>query len=200
MFVDLDLVQIEVNPFAVLSDNRLVALDCKMEVDNNALSRQHDFALLHRQALSRSEQRAAELGVSFVPLEGDVGVIASGAGLGMATLDLLRRAGLRPADFLDTGGGITRELMRGAVELVMDSASLAGMLINLYGGINPMIDAAEGIAEALKNLSMRKPIVVKLLGNSQEEAWRILEDAGVTVVKVPQTEVAVEELAMMLRG
>ncbi len=200
VFVDLDLVQIELNPLALMQNGQLVALDCKMEVDDNALSRHEEFAKLHQASLSPRERRAAELGVSFVPLEGDVGVIASGAGLGMATLDLLRRAGLQPADFLDTGGGITCDLMREAVQIVMASESARGLMVNLYGGINPMIAAAEGIAQGLASLPERKPVVVKLLGNSQEEAWRILEGIGVAVVKVPQTEVAVETLAEMLRG
>ena len=200
MLLDLDLMQIEVNPLALLNDGSLLALDCKMEADDNAFGRQPEFAELHRAGLRESEVRAARLGVSFVPLEGEIGVIASGAGLGMATLDLLRRAGLRPADFLDTGGGITTDLMRGAVELVGEPATVTGLIINLYGGINPMIAAAEGIAGAVRAAAWRKPVVVKLLGNSQEEAWRILEEAGVAVVKVPQTEAAVDRLMTMLRG
>lgn len=200
MLLDLDLIQVEVNPLALLDDGRLMALDCKMEADDNAFSRQPEFAALHRTALRESEVRAARLGVSFVPLDGEIGVIASGAGLGMATLDLLRRAGLRPADFLDTGGGITTDLMRGAVELVGDPPQVTGLLINLYGGINPMIAAANGIAGAVRAAAWRKPVVVKLLGNSQEEAWRILEDAGLSVVKVPQTEAAVERLMTLMRG
>ncbi len=199
VFVDLDLIQIEINPLALLADGRLAALDCKMEVDDNALSRHPDFARLHRQSLGAREQKAAELGVSFVPLDGDVGVIASGAGLGMATLDLLRRAGLAPADFLDTGGAISVDLVRESVRLVMDTPSARGLMVNLYGGINPMIAAANGIVEGLKGLPP-KPVVVKLLGNSQEEAWKILEEAGVTVVKVPQTETAVQTLAALLNA
>jgi succinyl-CoA synthetase beta subunit len=198
--VDLDLVQLEINPLALTSDAKLLALDCKMEVDDNALARQPDFAALYRASLGERERAAADLGVSFVPLDGDVGLIASGAGLGMATLDLMRQAGLRPADFLDTGGGITRDLMRDAVRIVMGSGSARGLMVNLYGGINPMIAAAEGIVEGLAGLAARKPVVVKLLGNSQEEAWRILERTDVTVVKAAQTEIAVEALAAALGG
>jgi len=133
-----------------------------------------------------------------VELDGDVALIASGAGLGMASLDMLRAANLRPANFLDTGGGINRELMRQAVKFVLAPAGVRGALINLYGGINPMVEAAEGIVQALAGLPEKRPIVVKLAGNQQDEAWRLLKERGIPVVKAVHTEAAAELLARLL--
>jgi len=113
-------------------------------------------------------------------------------------MDLMRLVGLEPANFLDTGGGITRHLMYRAVRFVLEPAEVKAGLINLYGGINPMVEAARGIIEAVRDLKIKKPLVVKLLGNQQEEAWRLLEGAGIAVVKTVRTEEAAELLARMV--
>jgi succinyl-CoA synthetase beta subunit len=187
---------LEINPLALVDSGSMVALDCKLEVDDNGLARQPELSQLYRTGLSSRELRARELGVSFVPLDGDIGVMTSGAGLGMATLDLLKRAGLSPADFLDTGGGISEELVKGSLELIMEPAEVKGAIINLYGGINRMLEAAKGIGAALENIEGDRPIVVKILGNQQEEAWAMLEpEPNVHVIRVIQTEVAVARLA-----
>ncbi len=196
---DLDAMLLEINPLAVLPDGSIVLLDCKLEVDDNGLARQPELAELYRASLTLRELRARELGVSFVPLDGDIGVIASGAGLGMATLDLLKQKGLAPADFLDTGGGISEALLKGALELVMEPPEVRGAIINLYGGINRMLEASKGIVAALKNIKGNRPIVVKILGNQQEEAWAMLEpEPNVHVIRVVQTEAAVAKLAELV--
>jgi succinyl-CoA synthetase beta subunit len=192
---DLDAILLEVNPLAVAQAGSLIALDCKLEVDDNALVRQPELLELYRASLSEPELRARELGVSFVPLDGDIGVITSGAGLGMATLDLLKRAGLEPANFLDTGGGISEALVKGSLELIMEFPQMKGAIINLYGGINRMLEAAKGIVAALENIGSDRPIVAKIIGNQQEEAWAMLEQVPcIHVVRVVQTEAAVSKL------
>lgn len=196
---DLDAILLEINPLAVLTDNSLVILDCKLEIDDNSLSRQPVFNVAYQQSLSRRELRARELGVAYVPLEGNIGVITSGAGLGMCTLDLLKQKGLYPANFLDTGGGISKMLVQGAVELIMDPPQVRGAIINLYGGINRMVEAAQGIVAALQTMPGDRPLVVKILGNQQEEAWTILETVpNVHVIRVVQTEDAVSRLAELV--
>jgi succinyl-CoA synthetase beta subunit len=196
---DLDAMLLEINPLALVDSGSIVTLDCKLEVDDNGLARQPELSQLYLASLSPRELRARELGVSFVPLEGDIGVITSGAGLGMATLDLLKRAGLSPANFLDTGGGISEELVKGALELVMEPPEVKGAIINLYGGINRMLEAAKGIVAALHNIKGDRPIVVKILGNQQEEAWALLEpEPNVYVIDVIQTETAVAKLAALV--
>jgi succinyl-CoA synthetase alpha subunit len=121
---------------------------------------------LYLAGLSEREKQARFLGVSYVPLDGDIAVITSGAGLGMATLDMLKRRNLQPANFLDTGGGISADQVKCALELVMDQPR-AGAIINLYGGINRMLEAAKG--SWLRRIYLTRPIVVKILGNQQEE-------------------------------
>ncbi|MHB1134615.1 MAG: succinate--CoA ligase subunit beta [Chloroflexota bacterium] len=197
-FRERDALIAEINPLALLADGRLVAADCRMEVDDDALYRQRQWQDYQESLLDARERQARQIGVSYVALDGDVGLIASGAGLGMASLDMLRLAGLEPANFLDTGGGINRELMRQAVELTLGPEQVRGELINLYGGINPMVEAALGIVDALRAMPARKPLVVKLLGNRQEEAWSILEAEGVPVVKIVRTEDAARQLATLV--
>ena len=199
-FRERDALIAEINPLALLADGRLVAADCRMEVDDDSLYRQPQWQGYRQSLFDERERLAHQIGVSYVALDGDVGLIASGAGLGMASLDMLRLAGLSPANFLDTGGGITRELMRRAVELTLFPEGVRGELINLYGGINPMVEAALGITDALRAMPARKPLVVKLLGNRQEEAWAILEAEGVPVTKVVRTEDAAHRLAGLLAG
>lgn len=196
---DFDATLLEVNPLAVTDDGRLVLLDCKLEVDDNGLSRQPALNEVYLASLSERELRARQLGVSYVPLDGNIGVITSGAGLGMATLDLLQQRDLAPANFLDTGGGISEELVKGALELVMEPPQVKGAIINLYGGINRMLEAAKGILAALKTMPGDRPVVVKVLGNQQEEAWALLEaQPNVHVIRVVQTEAAVDRLVKLL--
>ena len=196
---DLDALLLEINPLALVDSGSMVALDCKLEVDDNGLARQPMLLQIYQAGLSPRELRAQELGVSFVPLDGDIGVITSGAGLGMATLDLLQRSGLSAANFLDTGGGISKELVKGALELVMEPPEVKGAIINLYGGINRMLEAAKGIMAALQNIEGDRPVVVKILGNQQEEAWAMLEpEPNVYVIDVIQTETAVAKLAALV--
>jgi succinyl-CoA synthetase beta subunit len=199
-FVERDAIIAEINPLALLADGRLVAADCRMEVDEDAPYRQPAFKSAKEAQLDERERLAQEIGVTYVAMDGDVGLIASGAGLGMASLDMLKLAGLDPANFLDTGGGINRELMRRAVHLTLGPDNVRGELINLYGGINPMVEAALGIVDALKEMPQRKPLVVKLLGNREAEAWAILEAEGVAVCKVVRTEEAAHKLAELVRA
>lgn len=197
---DLDAVLLEINPLAVLTDGTLALLDCKLEIDDNGLPRQPELAEVYRQSLSSRELRALDLGVSYVPLEGDIGVITSGAGMGMCTLDLLKQHGLAPANFLDTGGGISEALVQGALELIMEPPQVRGVIINLYGGINRMLEASKGIVAALHTIPGKRPLVVKILGNQQEEAWALLETVpNVHVIRVVQTEDAVSTLAELMR-
>jgi succinyl-CoA synthetase beta subunit len=196
---DLDAILLEINPLAILIDGSLALLDCKLEIDDNGLPRQPLLAEAYRQSLSTRELRARELGVSYVPLDGDIGVITSGAGLGMCTIDLLNQEGLHPANFLDTGGGISKTLVQGALELIMEPPQIRGAIINLYGGINRMLEAANGIVAALQTIQGERPLVVKILGNQQEEAWKMLETVpNVHVIRVVQTEVAVSRLVELV--
>lgn len=196
---DLDAILLEINPLAILTDGSLALLDCKLEIDDNSLPRHPELAEIYRSSLSSRELRARELGVSYVPLDGDIGVITSGAGLGMCTIDLLKQQGLKPANFLDTGGGISESLLQGALELILEPPQVHGAIINLYGGINRMLEASKGIVAALQKIPGERPLVVKILGNQQEEAWALLETVpNVHIIRVVQTEDAVSRLAELV--
>jgi len=196
-----DLLLAEINPLFVTEDGKLVAADARVEVDDNALFRQDRFSTANAPRRDKSEReiRAEKLGLNgFVELEGEVGILASGAGLGMASMDLLQQAGFRPANFLETGGRISADLVHGALNLVLEQDGLRGVLVNLYGGINPMVEAARGLIAAVMEKNPEIPIVVKLFGNEQEEAWRLLETAGIPTVRGIETEAAVEKLVGLL--
>ena len=130
--------------------------------------------------------------MTYVGLDGQIGLICSGAGLGMATMDLIGNRA-QPANFLETGGGITRELLAEAMRIVLAHPELKGILINLYGGINPIHEGALGIADVMEE-GVSVPVVAKALGNFESETWATLEAAGVTVVKSIETERAVSEM------
>jgi succinyl-CoA synthetase beta subunit len=188
----------EVNPLVVTPEGEVWAVDAVLEVDDSALFRHPE---LPSDTLDRIEQpleRAAKkIGVSYVDLDGDIGIIASGAGLGMATMDIVGQR-LRPANFLETGGGITEDLMYKTTNLVLDKPGLKGLLINLYGGINPIHEGAKGIVKALKERGAAIPVVAKALGNRQEETWATLRQAGVIIVTDITTEAAVDAMCEAL--
>ena len=179
---------VEINPLAVLTDGRVVALDAVVEVDDAA----RELAGLPLREDEGDARRERDGGMTFVELGGDVGIICSGAGLGMATMDLVARYA-KPANFLETGGGINRGLMRRAMERVLACDGVRGVIINVYGGINPIHDGALGVADVMAQ-GLDIPVVAKALGNHQEETWEILETAGVTVVRDVETECAVDVL------
>lgn len=184
----------EINPMAVCSDGTLMALDAKLEIDDSAIYRM-DNRLFGKHAGDESplERRGREIGVTYVELDGDIGIISSGAGLGMATMDIIGRR-LRPANFMETGGGITEDLLYRTMELMMAKPGLRAVFINLYGGINPIHEGAKGIVRYLAEHQVTIPVVAKALGNRQEETWDILRSGGVTVVTDVATETAVEKL------
>jgi len=134
-----------------------------------------------------------------VGLDGDIGLICSGAGLGMASIDMIKSQG-EPANFLETGGGITQELMNKALRLVLKKPGIRAVFINLYGGINPIHEGAKGIVEVIREDNVTIPIIAKAHGNFQEDTWATLEGAGVKVVKHTQTGKAVEELFRVIEN
>jgi len=200
VFVNCNALIAEINPLAMVTGGGPMALDAVLEIDDSALFRLGDLALPDSQRIENSlERKGREIGVTYVDMDGDIGIISSGAGLGMATMDIIARR-LRPANFLETGGGITEELLYRIMELVMSKAGLRGLFINLYGGINPIHLGAKGIVRYLREHEVTIPVVAKALGNRQEETWEILESGGVHVVKKSATEKAVEWLIKLLEA
>jgi succinyl-CoA synthetase beta subunit len=184
----------EINPLAVRPNGGLIALDAVLEIDDSAISRVH-FPLPDRidRIENPLERRGREIGVTYVDLDGDIGLIASGAGLGMASTDIIGEK-MKPANFLETGGGITAELLYKCMDLIMMKPGLRAIFINIYGGINPIHEGAKGVVRYIKEHDVKIPIVAKALGNRQEETWEIFRSAGVHVVTEAATEKAVERL------
>jgi succinyl-CoA synthetase beta subunit len=184
----------EINPVALLRDGRLVAVDAVLEVDDSAISRV-SFPLPDRidRIENPLERRGREIGVTYVDLDGDIGLISSGAGLGMASTDIIGEK-MKPANFLETGGGITADLLYKCMELIMMKPGLRAIFINIYGGINPIHEGAKGVVRYINEHKVKIPVVAKALGNRQEETWEIFRSGGVHVVTEAATEKAIERL------
>jgi succinyl-CoA synthetase beta subunit len=184
----------EINPLVVLNNGALMAVDAVLEVDDSALSRIR-FPLPDRvdRIENPLERRGREIGVTYVDLEGDIGLISSGAGLGMASMDIIGQK-MKPANFLETGGGITADLLYRCMELIMMKPGIRGIFINVYGGINPIHEGAKGVIRYIQEHDVKIPIVAKALGNRQEETWEIFKSGGVHVVTEAATEKAVDVL------
>jgi succinyl-CoA synthetase beta subunit len=190
----------EINPLVVLPNGGLIAVDAVLEVDDSALSRIR-FALPDRvdRIENPLEKRGRDIGVTYVDLDGDIGLISSGAGLGMASMDIIGEK-MKPANFLETGGGITEELLYRCMDLIMMKPGLRGIFINVYGGINPIHEGAKGVVRYIQQHNVKIPIVAKALGNRQEETWEILRSGGVHVVIETATEKAIDKLYELVGG
>jgi succinyl-CoA synthetase beta subunit len=190
----------EINPLVQTAQGNYVAVDSKVEVDEIGLKRHPELNLaLEDRNYNPLEKKGREIGVTYVELDGDIAVIASGAGLGMATIDIIGRR-YRPANFLETGGAITADLLYKVMDLVLQKEGIRAVLINVYGGINPIHEGAKGVVRYMKEHGVNIPVVAKALGNHQEETWEIFRKNGVHVVTDVSTEKAVEELFRLLEG
>jgi succinyl-CoA synthetase beta subunit len=178
VFVDCDAMLVEVNPLIVTGDRNVIALDAKVSVDDNALGRQPEIAEMRNPSAEDSqEQMAKERDVTYVKLDGDIGILANGAGLAMSTLDVVAQAGGRPANFLDIGGGAQAEEIVTALEVLLSDEKVKAVLFNVFGGITRCDEVANGILQALDQIDIEVPIVVRLDGTNDEEGRRILADA-----------------------
>jgi succinyl-CoA synthetase beta subunit len=197
-----DATLIEVNPMIVTSDREVVALDSKVTIDNNALFRHPDLAELRdRSAEDPQEQMAKEKGITYVKLGGNVGILGNGAGLCMATLDVVAQAGGRPANFLDAGGGSKAEAIVDALEVITSDPNVNAILFNIFGGITRCDEIAKGIVEASKRIEIGVPLVVRLDGTNSEEGLRLLSEADLPNLEVEKTMLgAAERVVELSRG
>jgi malate-CoA ligase subunit beta len=182
-FRDLDATMLEINPLAVTSTGDLVALDAKMSFDDNALFRHLDISELRDRSQEDSrEAHAADRGLAYVGLEGNIGCMINGAGLAMATMDMIKLAGGEPANFLDIGGGASPERVLKAFRAVLQDEKVEAMLINIFAGINRCDWVAQGIVAAFKEIDVKIPVVVRLAGTHVEEGQAILRDSGLPII------------------
>jgi succinyl-CoA synthetase beta subunit len=196
-----DATLVEVNPLVLLEDGRVVALDAKVTIDDNALVRQPDLAALAGEfPIDPVEKRAKDAGLQYVKLDGDVGIIGNGAGLVMSTLDVVARAGAKAANFLDIGGGASADTMATSLEVILSDPAVRCVFVNIFGGITRCDVVANGVLEALGRIDATVPIVLRLDGTNAEEGRRIITDAKhPRIVSVPTMDGAAEEAARLAR-
>jgi len=199
LFVAADAMLVEVNPLIVTGDRQVVALDAKVTVDDNALMRQPAVAEMRNpSAEDPQEQMAKERGVTYVKLDGEVGILGNGAGLVMSTLDVVAQAGGRPANFLDVGGGAKAEEIVAALEVLLSDAKVKAVLFNIFGGITRCDEVARGILQALEQIDVQVPIVVRLDGTNDEEGRRILADADASQLHTAKTMLEAADMVVAL--
>ncbi len=176
-FKGLDASLVEINPLVVTNDGRVLTLDAKVTVDNSSLYRHKDIAELHDvEAADPHEQRALEVGLQYVKLDGDIGILGNGAGLVMSTLDVVAQAGGEPANFCDVGGGADAEEISIALDIVTSNEQVRSVLFNIFGGITRGDEVARGLLAAIERTGITIPIVVRLDGTNAEEGRRILSE------------------------
>lgn len=192
-FRDLDATMVEINPLVITSDKRIMALDAKMTFDTNALFRHPQVSELRDKSQEdRRESRAADRGLAYIGLTGNIGCIVNGAGLAMATMDTIKLAGGEPANFLDIGGGATPERVAKAFNLVTSDDSVQAILVNIFAGINRCDWVAEGVVQALTANPVNVPVVVRLAGNNVEEGLKILAKSGLPIIRATNLMEAAE--------
>lgn len=177
-FVAYDCSLAEINPFVETEDGAFLALDAKINIDDNALARHPELAA-GRDDLAETELRAKAAGLSYVPMEGNVACIVNGAGLAMTTMDLIKLYGGEPANFLDVGGSSSPEKILTAMDIITSSPAVKAVLVNIFGGITRCDDVATGLVAALEKQPLDVPLVVRLTGTNEEEAKEILKKAGI---------------------
>jgi succinyl-CoA synthetase beta subunit len=202
LYIEQDLSLVEVNPLIVTKAGALVALDAKINLDANALFRHPQLAQL-RDASQEDpmERQAAEHDLNYVSLDGDIACMVNGAGLAMATMDLIKLHGGRPANFLDVGGGATSERVTAAFELILSNPKVRAVLVNIFGGIVRCDIIAEGVINAVKKVGVRVPVVVRLEGTNAEAARALLVKSGLTITPADDlTDAARKVVALAKKG
>ncbi|MGR9051741.1 MAG: malate--CoA ligase subunit beta [Gammaproteobacteria bacterium] len=185
---------LEINPLVVTANDELIALDAKMGFDDNALFRQHRIAELRDKTQEDPrEMAAADRGLSYVGLDGDIGCMINGAGLAMATMDMIKLAGGEPANFLDVGGGASAERTEKAFRLVLADKNVKAMLVNIFAGINRCDWIAEGVIHAVRKIEMKVPLIVRLSGTNVEEGQRLIAESGLPIITAETLAEAAEK-------
>ncbi|WP_232629394.1 malate--CoA ligase subunit beta [Methylobacterium sp. Leaf118] len=182
-FRDCDGTMLEINPLVVTKDDRVLALDAKMSFDDNALFRRRNIADMHDPSQGDPrEAQAAEHNLSYIGLDGEIGCIVNGAGLAMATMDMIKHAGGEPANFLDVGGGASPDRVATAFRLVLSDRNVKAILVNIFAGINRCDWVAEGVVKAAREVKIDVPLVVRLAGTNVEEGQKILAASGLDLI------------------
>jgi succinyl-CoA synthetase beta subunit len=194
LFVDMDCSLAEINPLIVTGDGTVLALDAKLDFDDNALFRHPELAALRD--LTEEEPReveASEHGLSYIKLDGSVGCMVNGAGLAMATMDIIKLAGGEPANFLDVGGGAKEEAVTNAFRIILSDENVKAVLVNIFGGIVRCDIVAQGVINAARNLNVRVPVIVRLEGTNADVGLRLIEESGMNFITANGLKAASEK-------
>ncbi len=195
MFVEKDLSLVEINPLVVTDEGQLICLDGKINIDDNALYRQKEILAMRDESQEdERENRAKEWDLNYISLDGDIGCMVNGAGLAMATMDLIKLCGGEPANFLDVGGGATKERVSEAFKIILSDDNVKGVLVNIFGGIVRCDLIAEGIIGAVEEVHVNVPVVVRLEGNNAERGSQLLSESGVNIIAANNLTEAAEKI------
>jgi succinyl-CoA synthetase beta subunit len=191
---------IEVNPLAILNDNKVVALDAKITLDDNAMYRHSDYpALRDTNEEDPLEVEATKYNLNYVKLDGNVGCMVNGAGLAMATMDIIKLAGGEPANFLDVGGGASQETVENGFKIILSDPNVKAILVNIFGGIVRCDRVAGGIIEAAKNINITIPVVARLAGTNADIAQKMLDESGLNIISAKGFKDAAEKITQVLK-
>ncbi|HLR43087.1 MAG TPA: ADP-forming succinate--CoA ligase subunit beta [Pseudogracilibacillus sp.] len=200
VFIEKDCMTVEVNPLVTTKEGEVLALDAKVNFDGNALYRQKDvLELRDLDEEERNEIEASKYDLSYIQLDGDIGCMVNGAGLAMATMDIIKFEGGNPANFLDVGGDATPEKVTEAFKIILKDPKVKGILVNVFGGIMKCDFIAEGIISATEQLGLKIPLVVRLEGTNVEKGKKILEDSGLNIVAADSLEAGAQKIVSLVQ-
>ena len=190
----------EINPVLKTSDNKIIAVDSKVSLDGNALYRHPDYAAMRdKTEEDPTEVEADEIGLNYVKLDGNVGCMVNGAGLAMATMDIIKLSGGDPANFLDVGGTADAARVEQAFRIILKDPSVKAILVNIFGGIVRCDRVAQGVVDAYRNMgNIDVPIIVRLQGTNADEAKRLIDESGLEVTSVIQLQEAADAVAALV--
>ncbi|WP_411956459.1 ADP-forming succinate--CoA ligase subunit beta [Paracoccus homiensis] len=201
MFIEKDMEMLEINPLIVTTEGNLKCLDAKMGFDNNALYRQADILALRDETEEDPKELAAsKFDLNYIALDGEIGCMVNGAGLAMATMDIIKLFGAEPANFLDVGGGATKEKVTEAFKIITSDQNVKGILVNIFGGIMRCDIIAEGIVAAVKEVGLQVPLVVRLEGTNVEKGKEIIGASGLNVIAADDLSDAAQKIVKAVKG
>ncbi|KAJ5632255.1 Succinate--CoA ligase subunit beta [Penicillium lividum] len=194
VFMENDATQLEINPLSETSDHQVLAMDAKLGFDDNAEFRQKEiFELRDESQEDADEVKAAEHGLNFIKLDGDIGCLVNGAGLAMATMDIIKLNGGTPANFLDVGGGATPAAIKSAFELITSDPKVSAVFVNIFGGIVRCDAIAQGLINVVNEMNLRTPIIARLQGTNMEQAHKLINESGLKIFSIEDLQTAAEK-------
>lgn len=201
VFTSYDCSLVEINPLVVTGQGALMALDAKINFDDSALFRHPTIqALADLAEEDPLEVKAARCGLNYIKLDGNVGNMVNGAGLAMATMDIIKMAGAEPANFLDVGGGASADMVKNGFQIILEDPNVKGILVNIFGGILRCDVLAEGIVQAAREVQVHVPVVVRMEGTNVDAGRRILAESGLNLITATDLNDAAEKVALIVRG